>query len=155
MPGLYTADEAFQIALEMEETGQLFYEALAGGSGHKELVDFFHRLVTMEREHYRKFQKLRQEYGQPQRPMGFEQLDRVQELIAAKAIPDRAHAQQVARQGSLAASLELAILMEDLSVDFYAALREVVQPADAKAVSTIIEEERQHAQLLRNALMQL
>ena len=146
----YTGDEIFQIAMEMEETGEVFYEAMAAVSGNEAVADLCRRLAGQEREHYRKFKAMREKLvtRPPDRPVTWGEMVFDQSLINDNILPSPAEARRVAAAGSLTEMLDLAIRMENDAVAFYAAMLPCVDPADADAVGKIIEEERHHAQEL-------
>lgn len=151
MRATFTADELFQVALEMEETGQVFYEALAAGAGSPFLVDFFHRLADQEAEHNRKFQKMRQEHAAKPQPLTLERLDFAQQLINSWVMPTMEQSRRTAKESSPSAAIDMAITMEENSVKFYRELAGGLTGEDAKVLQGIIEEEKSHINWLQSA----
>jgi rubrerythrin len=153
MAGAFSADEVFQIALELEQTGQVFYEALAVACGHAHVADLCRRLARQEAEHYRTFQRLRGSAASGHAPAALapEEQEFIQTMINQRVVPDPARARRIAREGGLGKTLDLAIRMEHDSVAFYRSLLKVLDGVDAQAVATIIREEQKHARDLTAA----
>jgi len=150
---IFTGEEIFQIAMELEETSQVLYEALAAGCGNRRVADLCRRLAKQEVEHYNLFKRMREALlSRPaSREMTREDLDFAQSLVNDRVVPDPADARRVAEAGSLGATLDLAIRMEKDSVLFYTEILPGVAPADAGAVGRIIAEEKRHVQDLTSA----
>ncbi len=148
--GTYTGDEIFQIVMEMEETGEVFYEAMAAVSRNEAVADLCRRLAAQEREHYQKFKAMREKLvtRPPDRPLTWDEMVFDQSLINDNVLPSPAEARRVAAAGSLTETIDLAIQLENNAVAFYSAMLRCVDPADADAVGKIIDQERHHAQEL-------
>ena len=153
MAGLFIADEVLQMAMQLEETGQLLYEAVAATCGSEPVAELCRRLAKEEVEHYNTFKRMRQELAdRPEsRPVTREELKSAQAVINERVVPDPMELGRVARQGSLEEVLELSIQLEDDSVAFYAYLLAAMEGEDAEVVERIITEEQQHARDLREA----
>lgn len=149
----FTGDEVIQIAVEMEETGEVFYEALAASAGDEQVRSLCRRLARDEIDHRRTFQRLRESFAAdwPMRDLEPEELDFTQSLINEKILPNLDEARAVASGGSTADALDMAIRMEMDSVRFYSELLAGADRGDAEAIELIIKEERQHARALREA----
>lgn len=145
--GLFSADEVFQIALELEQTGQVFYEAVAIGCKDRLAAELFRRLAQQEAEHYNRFQKMRQSLAGAPEPMTWEGLEFAQALINQRVIPDPRQARAAAAGATPRQALDLAIQMEKDSVLFYNEMVQVMRN-DAAAIQVIIQEEKRHAQEL-------
>jgi rubrerythrin len=154
MPNTFSADELFQIAMELEEMGQLFYEALAASAGDVHMVDLFHRLVAQEAEHYRKFKRLREEYAGRRKELTLEEREFAQKLLNSRVIPNSEEARRMARSANASKALDLAIEMEENSIAFYRELTGGVEPKDRDTLRQIIQEEQAHVVTLRNAKKQ-
>ena len=87
--------------------------------------------------------------------MSTDDLRAVQEIINEEVLPDPAAVMKVAHSGSLARILDLALKMEQDSIDFYMRIAQFVEPADEPAVVLIVEEERQHVRDLAQARQQV
>ncbi len=151
--GVFTADEVFQIALELEETGEVFYEAIAAGCGNERVAAMCRRLAAQEAVHRQRFQHMRERLAQQPatRPLSPEALDFAQATINQRVIPNPAEARKIAGEASLNHILGLAIQLENDSVSFYTNMLSVVQGDDARAVRQIVTEEQDHAKELTAA----
>jgi len=56
---LFTSDEAFQMALQLEASGQLFYESVAKATEDAAVADMCRNLAAQEQAHAAKFQAMR------------------------------------------------------------------------------------------------
>ncbi len=148
MERVFAGDEILQIAMELEETGQVFYEAVAAGCGNEAVARLCRRLAQQEIDHYNTFKRMREELParSASRPLNWQELGFVQDLVNKRVIPDPAQAVSLAREGSLAKTLELAIRMENDSVKFYTELLGASEGEDAQTLKRIIAEENKHAQ---------
>ena len=149
----FAGDEIFQMAMEMEETGEVFYEALAAATGDQAVADLCRLLAAQEREHYIVFKRLREKLvtRPATRPLTWEEMDFAQTLLNERVVPSPAEAREVAQSGSLTETIDLAIRMEHDAVSFYSDMLRCVDEADAEAVSKILEEEKRHARELKIA----
>ena len=147
---VFTGDEVFQIAMELEETGQVFYEALAAACGDLKVAELCHRLARQEIDHYNKFKLLRERLASrpASHPLTWEEMDFAQALINDRVVPDPAKARELAVKGSVAEALDLAIKLEKDSILFYMDVLPAVDGDDAAAIRQIIAEEKRHAQEL-------
>ena len=152
-----TLDEVFQIAMELEETGQVFYETMAVVSQDHEVASLCRRLAQKESEHYDAFKEMRQaELGdRAGGPMDLDQSRAVQDMINEQVIPDPKKIREVAGHGGMAEALSLALEMENSSVEFFGRMLEVVSEADARVVQAIIAEEHKHVKDISAALNSL
>ena len=55
---VFTATEALEMALEIEENGELFYNEASAKSTDAEVKELFEALAAQERGHYQVFQKM-------------------------------------------------------------------------------------------------
>jgi len=151
--GVFTADEVFQIALELEETGEVFYEAIAAGCGNEQVAAMCRRLAAQEAAHQQRFNQMRERFArQPATPpLSQEALDFAQATINQRVIPNPAEARKIAGEGSLNHVLSLAIQLENDSISFYTNMLSVVPGDDARAVRQIVTEEQGHAKELTAA----
>ena len=119
--GLYSGAEIFQIAMELEEAGRVFYETLAEKSADRGLADLCRNLAVQEADHYRKFKKMSEELVQrpASRPLTWDELHFAQMLIEERVLSDPEAARDAAASGDVAGMLETAIRLEKDSVLFY------------------------------------
>lgn len=153
MPQVFTGDEILQIAMELEETGQVFYEALAVSCRSERVSALCRRLAGQERTHYNTFKRMREAWageGEP-RAMDRLELEFVQGLINDRIVPGPAAARELAAEGGLARALDLAVRLEEDTVRFYTQIASAVDHDDAKVIRDIIAEEERHARELTDA----
>ena len=88
--GIYSGAEIFEIAMELEEAGRVFYEALAEKSEDHDLGDLCRNLATQEADHYRKFKKMSEALVQrpASRPLTWDELHFAQMLIEERVLSD-------------------------------------------------------------------
>jgi len=151
--GVYSGAEIFQIAMELEEAGRVFYETLADDSEDPKLADLCRSLAVQEASHYSRFKKMSEELVQrpASRPLTWEELHFAQLLIEERVLSDTDAARDAAVGGDVAELLETAISMEKDSVLFYNELLEEVYEEDVPAVREIIKEEKSHVRALLEA----
>ena len=151
--GIYSGAEIYEIAMELEETGRVFYEALAENSEDRDLGDLCRNLAMQETDHHRKFKKMSEALVQrpASRPLTWDELHFAQILIEERVLSDPDRARDAAVSGDVAEILETAIRLEKDSVLFYSELLKEVDEKDAPAVQEIIEEEKRHVRFLVEA----
>lgn len=145
---VFSADEVYQIAMEMEQTGQVFYEALAAGSDRSDVANLLRRLAAQEQDHYKQFARLRAQLAT--RPVSHalseDEMDFAQALVTDRMIPNPQEARRIASEGSVRAALDMAINVEKDSILFYSEVLQAIDPQEAPAIREIIQQEKTHAQ---------
>jgi rubrerythrin len=140
----FTADEVLKLAVELEETGQVFYEVLAVSAADQRVAGLCRRLGLAERSHLEHFTKMRRELtGRSDLPAAAEQAF-AQERINSRIVPKPREARRLAAGGALPDMLELALQMEHNSVRFYTDMLALVPSPDQEIVRKIIAEENDH-----------
>ena len=155
--GIYSGAEIFEIAMELEEAGRVFYETLAEEAEDHDLADLCRNLATQEGNHYRRFKNMSAELVQrpASRPLTWDELHFAQMLIEERVLSDPDAAQEAARSGDVAGTLETAIRLEKDSVLLYSELLHEVDEKDVPAVQQIIDEEKSHIRSLVEAKRRL
>jgi len=155
--GMYSGAEIFQIAMELEEAGRVFYETLAEASEDHDLVDLCRNLAVQETNHYKKFKNMSEELVRrpASRPLTWDELHFAQILIEERVLSDPEAARDAAGSGDVSGILETAIRLEKDSVLFYNELLDEVDEKDARAVQEIIDEEKRHVRALVEAKKRL
>ena len=152
---LFTAAEAFEMAMEIEKNGEVFYSAVAAQATDAIVKTLFEDLAAQERGHYAAFQKMAGDVNEPPQPLTEydEYLVYLKSALdsALFAGPDKALAMARQAQDRLMA-LRMAIGFEKDTLLFFYDLRDMVGAAEHKAVSGIIQEEKQHLRRLANLL---
>lgn len=154
---LYDAEDVFQMAVQMEESGKSFYDLIARECDNQAVTELCSRLSAEEQKHLDKFQAMREAaktrpdvWRPPAEKMGF-----IRAIVEEQVVPLLAEGRKIAKDGDVAEVLDTAIQMEKDSVFFYVELLGLLDAADAAAVSRIIEEERRHEQELSEARLDL
>jgi len=149
---VFQASQALEMALQIEENGEAFYEAAAERSGDSEVAELFEELATRERRHYEVFEGMAETVGPPAEPAREEIGDYASFLQVAldHAVfegPDKAlRMAEGARDRD--AALRAAMGFEKDTMLFYYDLREMVDDADRETITDIINEEKQHLRRL-------
>ena len=151
--GIYSGAEVFQIAMELEDSGRVFYETLAEELEDGKLADLCRNLAKQEASHYGKFKMMAEELVQrpASRPLTWDELNFAQILIEEHVLSDTDSARDVAAVGDPAQVLDTAIQSEKDSVLFYSEILNEVDEKDALAVQEIIDEEKRHVRALIEA----
>ena len=154
---LFDLEDVFRMAAQLEESGQHFYETVARNTPNIVVAALCRDLAQQEQVHYQTFDALRRgATGKPQPAQTtFGQMQVTQALLEDKAAPMQEEARGVAESGSMDEVLDMAVAMEVQSVAFYKEIASAVGPEDAEAVEEIIEEEKRHEELLREAKAEL
>jgi rubrerythrin len=153
---LFTAAEAFEMAMEIEKNGEVFYNAVAAKATDKSVKTLFQELAAQEQRHYEVFQKMAGNVKDAPNLSAAEYDEYDVYLKAALdsalfAGPDKALAlAEQARDRQTA--LRMALGFEKDTLLFFYDLREMVSEAEQKAVTGIIREEKTHLRRLAGAL---
>ncbi len=157
----FSADEVFEMAMELERNGARFYRTAAAGAEDKRRKDLLLGLADMEDNHEKTFAKMRAELAAaPEQPV-FEADVETNADLYLQAIADRAVFDAPARPMNALTGkepfdevLKVAIGMEKESILFYTGMKEMVPgPEGRRKIDAIIREELSHVALLTNARM--
>ncbi len=153
-----TAAEALKWALEIEQNGETFYNAVAAKSADPEVTALFENLAAQERGHYRVFRKMLEKVRpDPDLSTVGVQYDEYQvylQQVLGDALfggPDKGLTLAKKAQDRETA-LRAAMGFEKDTLLFFYDLREMVSEAQRGTISGIILEEKSH--LRRLARMQ-
>jgi len=149
---IFRAADVVEMAMELEKSGEIFYNAVAEKAASPEVQALFEDLAAEEKHHYAAFEKLtRSTWG----PSPTFEGDWDQYLMYLQATlqgtffegSDKALslAEQVSDENE---ALQMAIGFEKETMLFYYDLRDKVSDADKTVVERIIAEERTHVQRL-------
>ncbi len=153
---LFTAVEAFEMAMEIEKNGEVFYNAVATKATDAGVKTLFQELAAQEQKHYAVFQKMAGNVKDAPSLSAAEYDEYDVYLKAALdsalfAGPDKALA--LAEQAKdRQTALRMALGFEKDTLLFFYDLREMTNKADQAAISDIIREEKGHLQRLARAL---
>jgi rubrerythrin len=147
----YSADNALQVAMQMEQLGQTFYQSLAAGCGNAQIATLAAKLAGDEQRHLQTFERMRNSLGAEQRGprLTEEQLAAVAAKLGKLILPAAVEVSQVALGGDMVKVLEMAMRMESDSVAYYSSLTPIVG-IDAAILKAVIQEERNHLTTLRD-----
>jgi len=153
---VFTAAEALEMALEIENNGEVYYSAVAERSADPEVKALFEDLAAQERGHYRVFQKMLGEV-KPAAQLPAAEYDEYQAYIqvaldnALFAGSDKALA--LAKQAQdRETALRAALGFEKDTLLFFYDVREMVSEADRETISGVIREEKKHLRQLAGLL---
>ncbi|MBD3237726.1 MAG: hypothetical protein GF330_13565 [Candidatus Eisenbacteria bacterium] len=152
----FTAYEALEIALEMEDDGIVFYEAMAQAAPQPELQELARQLADAERDHKRRIREMidAEDYANGWSNEDLLMLDQyVRENLKRDIFPGRAAAEKLSdRLANLFDGFTLAIGFERQTVDYYQKLHETcTYPTGKEAFGQLVEEEKRHEALLMEA----
>jgi len=147
----YSADNALQIAMQMERLGQTFYHSLAQGSGDAKMTAFAAKLAEDEKGHLWKFEKMY--HSLPIEKCGPKMSD--DQIIAAAGkyykliLPDADEVRKIASSGDMVKALAMAMQMEADAIAYYESMTPV-SSEDAAVLKAIVNEEKRHLAMLRD-----
>jgi rubrerythrin len=152
---LLTGDEIIEMAMRLEESGEVFYNAAAGKAADASVKTLFEELALQEQYHRRAFQQMGRDVVEL--ALSPEQWDQFQAYTGALlqnhffANPENAlHIAAQARDERQA--LEAALAFEKETLLFFHELRDAVRGPGQQTVDRIIDEEKQHIQRLSGML---
>lgn len=162
MPETFNAEQVLKIAMELEKTGQVFYEVVASGCTweNQRVAKLLIRLAAEEEDHLRDFERMLGELvrrtGHTLTPLLPQQQQYVMEMLNEQIIPDPIAARRKAGDCTVAEALDLGIAMERASVAFYTGvLLTDADEQDAAVIEEIIAAERKHEEDLLGSRRQL
>lgn len=143
-----TQDEVIQMAVQMEERGRDFYEAMGGATRDPRVFQLCHRLAAEEDMHREIFRRLHSDLAARGESI---MLSDKQAAVARRrfrehVVPTSETIRQVACGGNIIDALSKAVKMEAESVRFYSHLAKGLLPGNS--IEALIAEERTHLRLL-------
>ncbi len=153
-------DEAFKVAMNLEEEGQRFYEECARQVKNTETKHIFSQLASEEREHFDTFKKLHDEMGKAAvKPLGND--EEVRQYLASLVRPGIFYdVKSIPRESIRALNeyevMHIGIQTEKDSILFYTeAWQNCTHSKGKKAFKKILLEERRHLNILIKRLISL
>ncbi len=149
---VFTASQALEMAVRIEEHGESFYRAAAEKSDESEIRELFEDLADRECSHREVFQAMAADVCETPKESPSEVGDYASFLQVAldNAVfsgPDKAlHMAEQAEDRT--AVLRAAMGLEKDTMLFYYDLREMVSQKDRKVILGVINEEKQHLRRL-------
>jgi rubrerythrin len=146
----FTADHALQIAIEMEQLGRTFYEALADGCGDSRIETFARKLAEEEGTHIRVFEQMRD--GLPPGLRGprtsEKELFLAAKELSNKILPNPEKVRETVLSSDLGKALGMAIEMEKEAVSYYLSLVSDAPDLDVAVLTNVANEEKKHLRAL-------
>ncbi len=152
----FTAAEAIEMAMEIEQNGETFYTTAAKKSTDTDVTALFEDLASRERGHYQVFEGMLGDV-QPAPELAAEEYDQYQTYVTAAlenalfAGPDKALALAEEAEERESA-LRAAIGFEKDTLLFFYDVRDMVSETDREAITNIIREEKKHLRRLTKLL---
>ncbi len=152
----FSADEIFEMAMQIERNGADFYKAAAADVQGEDEKSFLLNLAKMEEAHEKIFAEMQKELADKEKAS--QVFDPVEEAILyLKALADtRIFFEKPAPGNNMKEILKSAMEAEKDSIVFYLGMKELV-PGELgkKRVDYIIKEEMAHIRLLSGKLLEL
>lgn len=152
---LLTGGEIIEIAMDLEESGEAFYNAVAEKATTPGIKELFEDLALQEQYHRRAFQQMGRDAVElaltPEQWKQFQGYTNalLQQSFFAK--PENA-LNLAAQAEDEQAALQAALDFEKEAMLFFHELLDVVKDADRQVVERIVQEEKQHIQRLSGML---
>ncbi len=156
MANAFNADDIFEMAVQIEKNGAVFYREAAGGMKDSKHRDFLLELARMEDEHEAIFSNMKKELTDEEKTStAFDPEN--ENILYLKAFADsRVFFKKEKPDSSFSSILACAIQTEKDSIVFYLGIRELVPPRlGQNRIDAIIKEEMSHIRLLAGKLAQV
>jgi len=152
----FSADEIFEMAVQMEINGGKFYRNAADGTedadGKKLLLD----LAAMEDDHEITFKAIRAELADAMKSSTVFDPEGESALYLKALVDSRVFYEKEIDTSSMKEILKEAILAEKDAIVFYLGMKDMVPDSSGKArIDAIIKEEMGHVRLLSKELVKL
>ena len=146
-----TADAVLQTAIQMEDVGRDFYEAVAAATEAPQVRDLCLRLATDELNHQKAFQQMRSELARRGGTvlLSADDLAGARRSARASVLPAPETVRQMASRGDIHYLFDLAVQMEKDSIRFYRNF--AVNFPDLGVLEAIIQKEQEHLRFLAAA----
>ena len=148
---LFSGGELLEIAMDIERNGAAFYQVLANQTKDKDTRAVYEHLAEEEKKHLNTFQGMLSTVGKYQPPEAYAEdyMLYLKSLADSSVFSDVDQAKEKARKvSSESEAIDIGIQAEKESVLFYTEMQNFVKPADQKAVSWVIDEEKAHLRRL-------
>lgn len=155
----FNADEAFEMAIQIEKNGAAFYRKAASLQNDEVNIKFLEKIALMEDRHQAGFEEMRRILSDMEKTQTvFDPKDEM--VLYLKSMAD-AHGgegnpdvtDQLTGDESMAQIIETAISLEKESILFYVGLKDMVPPKlGREKIDDIIDEEKKHVAQLSGFL---
>jgi len=148
---LFSGGELLEIAMDIERNGAAFYQALADQAKNKDTGAIYEHLAREEEKHLNTFKGMLDTVGKYQPPEAYaeEYMLYLKSLADSSVFSNVTQAKEKAKKvASESEALDIGIQAEKDSILFYTEMQNFVKPADQKAISWVIDEEKAHLRQL-------
>ncbi len=154
MGGIFKVAEIVDMAIDEEHNGYFFYKALEERAASQAVKDTAARLAQEELGHEKAFTALKERLGAYIPPESYpgEYADYVNVLVEGRAFPTEQEAAALARAGSDADAIHIAIHFEKNTLLFMSEMQRLVPEAEHDTGQLRMDEERGHW-VVRNGLL--
>ncbi|NQT67046.1 MAG: ferritin family protein [Actinobacteria bacterium] len=154
MTGKFTISEILIIALKIEEYGKDFYKQYSEISGPEETGKTFMLLSKEEQIHYDKYKAILDSLKQKELKINYPgDVSFYLKALAEESIFNESKKVETAlKLKSEKEVLEFALKLEHDSIKFYEIMKRTIPLKNRKTVSTIINEEKEHVEIINNML---
>ncbi len=151
----FSADEVFQMAIQMEKNGAAFYRKAADNAGDEENKKFLLELADMEVDHEKTFSELRQQLTEKEKASTVFDPEGEAAMYLKALVDTRVFFEKDIDVTSMRDILMAAIGAEKDSIVFYLGMKDAVPDDLGKSrLDAIIKEEMGHVRLLSRKLVQ-
>ena len=151
----FSANEVFQMAIQMEKNGAAFYRKAAEAAADEKNKKFLQELADMEVEHERTFTDLRQQLTEQERAATVFDPEGEAAMYLKALVDTRVFFEKDIDVTSMRDILMAAIEAEKDSIVFYLGMKDAVPDDLGKSrLDAIIREEMGHVRLLSRKLVQ-
>ena len=150
--GVFTAAEMVDIAIQLEQNGQVFYTEAALRTEDEEIKRFLEFLAKEEQRHEQVFRDLKpaEREHRPAQEYPGERSEYVQVLLEERLLPSAEIVEKVLPSlNSETALLDFALGFEKDTILFYFEMRHLLGEAHRHILNEIIEQEKHHVTRLR------
>ncbi|THB81810.1 MAG: rubrerythrin [Desulfobacteraceae bacterium] len=151
----FTANDIFEIAIQLEKNGAAFYREAAEQTDHAEHKEFLLELAAMEDDHEQTFAALQKDLSES------ETFSRVfdpddENAMYLKSLADmRVFSEKETPSGDFKTIMRSAIQAEKDSIVFYLGIKEMVPEKSGKSrIDDIIKEEMDHIRILARKMVE-
>jgi rubrerythrin len=150
--GVFSAAEMVEIAVQLEQNGQAFYQAAANQTHNDEVKHLLDFLATEEQRHERVFREMLPEEKEhrPAQEYPGQKSAFVQALLEERLLPaDEIVARVLPGLKSDAEALDFALGFEKDTILFYYEMRHLLDAAQGGIMDEIMAQEKMHVERLR------
>ena len=151
--GLYGLKEIFQLAKQLEENGQLYYDTAAAKCNDPNVSSLCSKIAKQEAKHLEKLKKTEHLLltDEQMKRLTWEELTWLQLELEDGVLPDFQELSRFINEATTTDILACAIQMERDSMTFYSNLISEVDPNYIGLLEELVKEENQHIEWLTSA----